>query len=324
LNSENQGTNVEVRVSSAVSGFNRISSFGFPARRTALFVRNERLLQENGFTCFDDFFSCDRGEVVNSHATLRSGLLRSTSAGREVRRIEMRSQGAGCTVFLKRSGPSQCKDALKDLLRLRRVRTRSLVEFEMLCAFRDAGFSVPEVLAAGERHVFGRDTRSFVIVKSLGSALTLDKVLAACQDEAARMRLIRSTAQFVRRLHEAGLSHGELFAKHVFVEELPARASQGSSNAWSISVIDLQQAEQSKTVPALRRRRDLGALLISFAPRETTMRERLAFLREYLERPRLGREDLAFARDVIVPCARKLARRDDYKAWRPVLRGIRS
>ena len=269
---------------------------------TLMWVRSDRrvLLQQNGLTRFADFMTCEGGEVVNLHAW------------REVRRMELDGDDARRTVFLKRFGPIHLKDALKDLLRFRRVRTRALIEFEMLCAFKRAGITVPETLACGERHVLGRDRASFIMVECLGAGRALDEVLADLPDARRRRRLITSLAGFVRRMHDAGLSHKGLFAKHLFVEEQP-------DGSWTTAVIDLQQAGESRSVSSRLRGRDLAALMVSLLPETTTPRERWTFLLRYLDKSTLSRKDLHFVRRGVLPHARKLSRRNAYGAWQPIL-----
>jgi len=270
--------------------------------RSSMFVRTDErpMLQQNGFVRFRDFMTCPRGEVVNGHH------------GREVVRMELNGEGGPRTVFLKRFGPVDRKDALKDLLCFRRVRTKALAEFDMLCAFAEAALAVPGALACGERHLMGRDRASFLMVEGLASGRPLDEVLSGLSDSGRRRRLISSLAVFVRRMHNAGLTHADLFAKHLFVEE-------SRVGTWSVAVIDLQRAERRSSLSRRRRGRDLAALLVSLPPDVTTPRERLTFLLEYLQKSRLDRKDRAFVRRAVLPRARKFSRRTVYRSWQPIL-----
>jgi len=269
---------------------------------TLMFVRSDQrpLLQQNGLTRFSDFVGCQRGEVVHSHGS------------RDVRRVELTGENGSKTVYLKRFGPAHLKDAVKDLLCLRRVRTRAVAEFEMLCAFKRAGLAVPDALACGERHVLARDRASFLMVDSLSSHRPLDEVLTRLDDRRRRRRLIVAVARFVRRMHEAGCTHTDLFAKHLFTEE-------DGDGGWSISVIDLMRARQGTSVSKRRRGRDLAALLVSLRPEAISLRERLAFLLAYLDKTKLDKRDRRFFRRAVLPRARKFSRRSGYRAWRPIL-----
>ncbi len=269
---------------------------------TLMWIRSDQrpMLQQNGLTRFADFMTCEGGEVVNLHAW------------RDVRRMELDGDEGRRTVFLKRFGPIHLKDALKDLLRFRRVRTGALIEFEMLCAFKRAGISVPETFACGERHVLGRDRASFIMVERVEVGRPLDEVLGELHDARRRRRLINSLAGFVRRMHDAGLSHKGLFAKHLFVGEQP-------DGSWTTAVIDLQQAGESRSVSSRRRGRDLATLMVSLLPDATTPRERWTFLLTYLDKSKLSRKDLRFVRRAVLPRAGKLSRRNAYRAWRPIL-----
>jgi len=269
---------------------------------TFLFVRTDRrlLLQRNGFVRFGDFMMCPHGEVVHSH-----GL-------RDVVRLVLKDETGSQTVFLKRFGPMHLKDALKDLLLLRRVRTRAVLELDMLSAFRRAGLAAPGVLACGERHVLCRDRASFLMVDALPSGEPLDTVLVGLKESRRRRPLIASVAEFVRRMHQAGCSHTDLFAKHLFVTE-------GQDGKWSVAVIDLQRAVRRPSLSVRLRGRDLASLMVSLTPKATTRRERLEFFLGYLNQAKLTKDDVTFMRTAVLPQARKLSRRTGYQAWRPIL-----
>jgi len=273
-------------------------------------VRSDRVetLKRNGFSTFDDYLSA-RGETVNA-----------SHVGRDVVRLDLDDGGKTLTGFLKRCGPSDLKDALKDLLRLRRVRTKARVEFEMLREFARAGLDVPRALAFGERVVGGRDRASFLMVERLPCGRPLDALLAEPADPVRRRRLVDALADFVRRMHDAGLSHPDLYAKHLFVEERP-------DGSWSVATLDLQRASSSRDVSLVARGRELAALLVSVHPDAASARERRQFLCRYLGVRRLGPQELTFVRQRVLPRARRLSRRGVYRAWQPVLetrRGHRS
>lgn len=267
-----------------------------------MYVRTDRrmMLQKNGFVGFGDFLRQERGEVIQSHGI------------REVARLELTDETGPRMVYLKRHGPMDLKDALKDLALLRRVRTKAGHEFDMLAAFRRAGIAVPVALAGGEQHVLGRDRASFLMLEALPSGEPLRAVLSRLKEPSRRRRLIAAAAEFVRRMHEAGCGHTDLFAQHLFVTEC-------EDGGWSVTVIDLQRAVCRPRLGAIERGRDLGALMVSVAPDAASRRERMEFLHGYLGRTKLTKDDASFVRTAVLPQARKLSRRSGYKAWRPIL-----
>lgn len=267
-----------------------------------MYVRTDvrPVLQKNAFARFDDFVRPDRGEVIQSHGI------------REVARLELTDETGPRTVYLKRYGPMDLKDALKDLLLFRRVRTKAAHEFEMLAAFRRAGIAVPVALAWGERHVLGRDRASFLMLEALPPGEPMRAVMLRLKEPSRRRRLIASAAEFVRRMHQAGCAHTDLFAQHLFVTER-------EDGRWSVTVIDLQRAVCRPSLAAKERGRDLASLMVSVAPDAATRRERMEFLHGYLGRRKLARDDVTFVRSTVLPTARKLSRRTGYKVWRPIL-----
>jgi tRNA A-37 threonylcarbamoyl transferase component Bud32 len=137
-------------------------------------------------------------------------------------------------------------------------------------------------------------------------------VLSRLKEPLGRRRLIASAAEFVRRMHEAGCGHTDLFAQHLFVTEC-------RDGNWSVTVIDLQRAECRPRLGAQERGRDLASLMVSVAPDVASRREQMEFLHGYLGKTKLTQDDVNFVRTAVLPQARKLSRRSGYKAWRSIL-----
>ena len=76
-----------------------------------------------------------------------------------------------------------------------------------------AGVGCPEWMAAGED---GRG-RAFLVIRETPGMTDLRTWLRRKTDPEARLRLARSLGAALARMHAAGITHPDLFAKHVLV-----------------------------------------------------------------------------------------------------------
>jgi len=188
------------------------------------------------------------------------------------------------------------KPTLRARLCQRAGRDPGLREAVLLESLGRSGVPVPAVVAGGRL----ADGRSFVATRAVEGALPLDDALrrgairAGADRRAALVRLARA----VRRLHDAGFVHRDLYLCHVLL-----------SAGGRLVVIDWGRA--------LKRRRlrwrvkDLAALHASAPPGIVTARDSLRFLREYLGK-----------RVSLRPWARRVARKAArYRSHVPRRRG---
>ena len=106
----------------------------------------------------------------------------------------------------------------------------------------------------------------------------------------------------MRRLHESGFVHRDLYLSHIFFE-------QSREGCVQLALIDLQRV----LTPNLRRQRwfvkDLAALDYSTPPTAASRSDRLRWFLRYRETGRLAEADRAFVR-AVVRKSRRIARRD--------------
>ena len=84
--------------------------------------------------------------------------------------------------------------------------------------------------------------------------------------------MLKAVATFVRRMHGAGFTSPDLFAKHLFISGVGTEVPR-------VAIIDMARMNFSGA-PRLRAR-DLAALHASIPMRLLPVRDRLQFLREY-------------------------------------------
>ncbi|MEZ6186387.1 MAG: lipopolysaccharide kinase InaA family protein [Planctomycetota bacterium] len=112
-------------------------------------------------------------------------------------------------LFVKRWHFDALEVALRGALKLNVPRFSAFGELANLLALQGAGFRVPAPLAAGEERV-GSRRRRFVALAELAGA-----PLASLPDEALEP-LAAELGATVRRLHDAGFCHRDLYLENVF------------------------------------------------------------------------------------------------------------
>lgn len=138
---------------------------------------------------------------------------------------------------------------------------------------RAAGFAVPEPVAALEQRRFGVALRSCAIARFVQGP-PLDEVWRA-RSGAARRALTLAFADYLRRLHAAGLYPQDLRAANVLVT---------AENPPAFVLVDLDRVRRYRRLSWRRRRKNVVQVHRSVG-RGAPRRESLRFLRRYLGDP---------------------------------------
>ncbi len=129
-----------------------------------------------------------------------------------------------------------------------------------------AGIVVPEVVAVGA----DGQGRAFLLLRAVEGMIELRRFLDGANDTGLRGRMARRLGKALAALHGAGISHRDLYSKHVLID----------ATATRFAILDWQRA----TVGRVRwpeRIRDLATLDATIADSLATTRERLACLTAY-------------------------------------------
>ena len=159
-------------------------------------------------------------------------------------------------------------------------------EHETACRLATAGIDTPQTVTCGQQWGLLFEKRSFLMTREVADSDSLERKLPVCftgpaTPEALRQRrdFIRRLGLFVKRFHETGYRHRDLYLAHIFY-----------STTGSFCLIDLARAFR----PILRRRfqiKDLAQLHYS-APREHfSATDRLRFYLSYCGRSELDATD---------------------------------
>ena len=176
-----------------------------------------------------------------------------------------------------------------------------------------AGVKTPRVVACGEQWGILFERRSFLMTEEIRDSQSLERRLPPCFGDVAtpawqnRREFIRRLAEFIRRFHETGRRHRDLYLSHIFY-----------SDAGEFCLIDLARASR----PVFQRRfqiKDLAQLHYSSPARHFSRTDRLRFYLVYAGRPKLVPKDKAFLRAVLCKTARMVRHNVKHGAVPPFL-----
>jgi tRNA A-37 threonylcarbamoyl transferase component Bud32 len=210
-------------------------------------------LWHQGLRSVPDFLNYAQGTVVGGHPT------------RDVSFVQF----AGLRAFLKRQFQLPWKEYLESWWAGFGWASKAVREWRILQELRNHGIGCPEPIAVGEH-----GQKAFLLVRALPEAVDLPTFLARRPSVGMRHDLLRHVGQAVAKLHSAGFTHPDLYAKHVFLN------TQNSG----VSFIDFQRTRRRRSLPWNTRARDLAALDASLSNNLVSASERLLCLQAYLER----------------------------------------
>ncbi len=210
-------------------------------------------LERQGLDCFPAFFNYAEGQIVGGHRT------------RDVALVEL----GGLRAYLKRQYRIAWKEYVESWWAGFGFVSKSGREWQALYALRRQGIDCAQPLAYGEHR-----GQAFLLVRELPEAVDLGAHLGGARLEGRQRRpLARALGRACARLHAAGFTHPDLYAKHVYVR----------LTNLSISFIDLQRTSGPLPISWAQRWRDLAALDASLGHGVVTTGDRLAFLLAYLQ-----------------------------------------
>ncbi len=215
--------------------------------------RYEADLWRHGLRRPDDFLVCTDGVAVGQHAR------------RQVRRVTL----GDYQVFLKREQPVQWKNRLEAWLAGYGWVSKSQREWQILLKLRERGLPCPEPLAVGEV-----GNMAFLVVRGLSDSVDLPTYLAFRPSLDDRHQVLRNLGHTIADLHNAGFTHPDLYAKHVFIHR----------PTLHVSFVDFQRTCIKKQVSLHQRCLELSRLDASLHPGAVPFKERLTFLHAYLHR----------------------------------------
>lgn len=277
----------------ATNPFERVSRQALGASRDILVAEEfEPALAAQGLTSLDAFFVFEGGRD-----------LAKGNIGSHRRRLQLAvtlpNAEQPTKLYLKRyDHPPRLPQLIHWLTHRRRV-SLARIEHETACRLAAEGIGTPHTAACGELWGALFEKRSFLMTRQVADAESLERKLppyfhdpVTLDVRRQRRDFIQRLATFVKRFHETGYCHRDLYFSHIFC-----------STTGSFTLIDLARAFK----PVLRRRfkiKDLAQLHYS-APRDQfSQTDRLRFYLTYCGRNSLEPAD----RSVLAAVLKKAAR----------------
>jgi heptose I phosphotransferase len=239
------------------------------------------LLVARNLADFDALFSAAEGHAIDGHRT------------RAVSRLRLRdAEGRPVVIYLKREWGTRAGASWRDLLRLRWPMPNARREWVNAMKLAAAGIRVAPPVAWG----FGagpdgpRSLIAFCEVPGQSLAALIHAVDTGLMTPSPQLRraVAGAVGRAVRLMHQAGFSFPDLYAKHLYLENL-------DDEEPDVVLIDLARVRR---LAGQRAAWDLAALLASTARRAVHATDRLRTMCAYLDRRHLHVEDRALIRRI--------------------------
>lgn len=169
---------------------------------------------------------------------------------------------------------------------------------------QDVDVLIPHVIACGGLWQGLFETKSFIITLEIPDADSLEKKLPDCfhlapaKSQKNRKDFIVKTADFVRRFHQTGFRHRDLYLCHLFL-----------SDNKTLYLIDLHRTFKPKLLGSRYRLKDIAQLHYSCPADVISLADRLRFFRAYTQTNRLTATHKIWIRKVHAKAVR-IARHD--------------
>ncbi len=169
---------------------------------------------------------------------------------------------------------------------------------------QQAEVSIPQVIAYGGRRQGLFEAQSFIITLELKNACSLEKKLPCCFHSATKdsfhnkKAFIEKLADFVRRFHETGYRHRDLYLAHLFLSE-----------TGNLFLIDLHRTFKPSILSRRYQIKDLSQLHYSSPANTISTGDRIRFYRCYAKITKLSPADKSFLQKIHAKALR-IARHD--------------
>ena len=197
-------------------------------------------------------------------------------------------------VFLKRYVRAPIFRQLHNWLTHRRRGSFAMLEHDSATVLSLNGVCTPHILACGEQWGIFFEKRSFLMIQEVYDSEPLNRRLPSYFDGPAtvaklrlRRRFIQELSSFIRRFHETGYRHRDLYFSHILC-----------SKTGEFCLIDL-----ARTFRPVRRERyrikDIAQLHFSAPAKCFSKTDRLRFYMAYTRHKKLGLSDKLFIKKVV-------------------------
>jgi len=259
-------------------------------RREGLSIHSAffELLERNGLASFSRLYGYAGGKLFKKNR------FRSV-----VRMTLQDASGKEHVLHLKRHHPPVAT-RLKSILTGFNIPDGAENEWEMIRRLEAVGIRTMTPVAFGSVRRMGLPFRALTLTEDLAGAEKLEDFLPRVfgdqplnnQEVERKRRIIRETARWAARFHNAGFSHQDFYLGHVFIRT-------GKGDDFTLHLIDLQRVRESRRPRPSRILKDLAQINFSALQLPCLTRtDRMRFIHDYLGRSRLMEKDKRLIRKV--------------------------
>jgi heptosyltransferase-2 len=251
-------------------------------------------LEKLGLTSIEAVFSFQAGKNLTKEnlAPYRS-------------RIEFQIESPAVTLFLKRYDRPPMAVQLKNWMSAKKQTSCAYAEADSARNLKASGVNVAKMVAWGESWGPVFENRSFIITEKIPDGVPLERGLPeffnsqpTAENLKIRQRFIRDLAGFIRKFHETGYRHRDLYLCHIF------RVPDGR-----FFLIDLARAFRPAMLDARYRIKDLAQLNHSAPAQYFSNTDKMRFYITYTGESKMTTQDKHYIKKIIYK-TRRIARHD--------------
>ena len=241
-------------------------------------------LRELGLSSIDEVFSCTEGTSLEKENLKRFR-----------KRIQIKINSPSAAAYIKLYDRPPVLTQVKNWLSYRKRVTCCFCDFAPAYNLSKAGINTPKTLAYGEEGGLLFEKRSFIIMLKIPNAESLEKKLPdffhsplSKENLGLRRDFINELADFIKRFHNAGYRHRDLYFSHIFL-----------SDSKEFYLIDLARSFKPLVLTKRFQIKDISQLYYSAPGRFFSRTDRLRFYVAYSGCGKLKEEDKIFIHRVI-------------------------
>ncbi|MDD5458250.1 MAG: lipopolysaccharide kinase InaA family protein [Phycisphaerae bacterium] len=241
-------------------------------------------LAQAGLKSIDDVFNFQAGTDLNK-----------ANLAKFRRRIKFEISNPQITLFLKTYNHPPVLTQIKNWLAHKAVCTTAAYEASAIISLNNSGINTPKLISFGQQRGGILEKRSFAITEKIPDAESLEKKIPPFEDHRRKNAFINRLANFVRKFHDTGFRHRDLYLCHIFYN--------GTDTFY---LIDLGRAFIPVIFSYRYMVKDLSQLNYSASKPIFSYTDRLRFLKNYLGKGKLTVTDKRLIKKILKKCRKML------------------
>jgi len=244
----------------------------------------EEALKKTGISSLEDVFAFKGGDNL-----VKENLVSYRS------RIQFHTESPVKTLFMKRYDTTPKWIQFKNWLTHRKRASLGFFDHEPAMKLRQYGINTPKTASFGQKWGLVFEKRSFCISEKISDAESIERKLPGYFHDTETVKnlklkrdFILRFARFIRKFHETGYRHRDLYFSHIFYDKND-----------EFYLIDLARAFVPIFSSKRFRIKDIAQLFYSSSGRFFSKTDRIRFYLEYRGKTKLYNKDKKFIRRVI-------------------------